>query len=637
MLKSYKMAFVDVSVRPSHPVARAKLRNSSSVFIRLFFFARSVTDRLLPVSIKLWGKIMSQTIEFDKTSSGAQPLASIGNKSMKWVKAKLVSHKRLVIALCAVGLMAFAGFYFWGNRASAAVYLTAKVEKGNLRNTVTATGTLQAVTTVQVGSQASGTISALYADFNSTVKKGQVIAQLDPSTMQAQVEQARANLNQAKAGLEQARAGLSGSRAGVADAEARALAATSTTQNQQAGVSSAQANVAVMKAQMDDAGSFLKQQESLAASGVIARRDVETAQTSYTTAEARYQQAVAQMNQAVLSEKSAAGAGVTQSRAQVQQAQAQTQNSQAGIQNAQAQVQQAEAALSLAEINLTHTTITSPIDGVVVSRNVDVGQTVAASLSAPTLFTIANDLTQMQVIANIDQADIGLVEQAKGVKFTVDAFPSDEFKGDIKQLRLNPVNAQNVVTYNVVIDVGNPEKKLKPGMTANLTVTIDERNDVIKVPNAALRFTPQTSSTQSTRSGNGGSGQGTRRQSGTANTNKSDGNNTAGQSGTQPGGTSGSNFAPSTAPVLEGQTRRVWVLGADGQPQPRRIKVGLSDGASTEVVEGDLKEGEVVITGQNISAASSSQSSSQNSSQTAPGFGGAPRTGGGGGGAVRRQ
>ena len=221
------------------------------------------------------------------------------------------------------------------------------------------------------------------------------------------------------------------------------------------------------------------------------KREVDIATTSYKTAEARYNQAVAQLNQAVLSEQSASSAGIAQSQAQVQQSQAQVQQSQAQVEQAKAQVQQAEAALRLAEVNLAHTTITSPIDGVVVSRDVNVGQTVAASLSAPTLFTIANDLTQMQVIANIDQADIGLVEQAKSVKFTVDAFPGKDFDGSIQQMRLNPVNVQNVVTYNVVIDVSNPEQKLKPGMTANLIVTIDERNNVLKVPNSALRFTPQ--------------------------------------------------------------------------------------------------------------------------------------------------
>src|SRR5881275_1769194 len=196
----------------------------------------------------------------------------------------------------------------------------------------------------------------------------------------------------------------------------------------------------------------------------------------------------------------AAGSGIASSQAQVQQSQAQVQQSQASVSSAEAQVQQAQAALQLAEVNLAHTTITSPIDGVVVSRDVNVGQTVAASLSAPTLFTIANDLTKMQLIANIDQADIGLVENAKTVKFAVDAFPGKDFDGKIEQMRLNPQNVQNVVTYNVVIDVDNPDQKLKPGMTANLTITIDERNSVLKVPNAALRFTPQDASGQ--RNGN---------------------------------------------------------------------------------------------------------------------------------------
>jgi HlyD family secretion protein len=259
---------------------------------------------------------------------------------------------------------------------------------------------------------------------------------------------------------------------------------------------------------------------------------------------------------------------------------------------------------------------------------------VAASLSAPTLFTIANDLTQMQVIANIDQADIGLVEQAKSASFTVDAFPGEEFKGTIQQMRLNPQNVQNVVTYNVVIDVSNPKQKLKPGMTANLTITIDERNNVLKVPNAALRFTPQATTggqaaTTQGRNGNAsgqGSRQGARQQS--ANANNASAANGASDNGTQAGGSTETRIASPTSPVLEGQMRRVWVLGQDGKPQSRQIKVGLTDGASTEVVEGNLQEGETVITGQNISA----QSKPQNSNQTAaPGFGGAPRGGGAGG------
>jgi HlyD family secretion protein len=293
-------------------------------------------------------------------------------------------------------------------------------------------------------------------------------------------------------------------------------------------------------------------------------------------------------------------------------------------------------------VNLSHTTITSPIDGIVVSRDVNVGQTVAASLSAPTLFTIANDLTQMQVIANIDQADIGLVEQAKSVKFSVDAFPGKEFDGQIQEMRLNPTNVQNVVTYNVVINVNNPEQTLKPGMTANLTITIDERNNVLKVPNSALRFRPQNANGQSGYSGGGGQGQGQGRRSqqggGQQGGNAAGGNGGGQQGGNAAGGNGGgqqaggnggndSNFAPASAPVLPGQTRIVWVLGQDGKPQPRRIKVGLSDGASTEVVEGNLNEGDMVITGQTVSGSGAASSTQQN---RPPGFGNAPRGGGGG-------
>lgn len=513
-----------------------------------------------------------------------------------------------------------AAYFYWGNQTSTTQYMTARVERGNLRNTVTATGTLQAVTTVQVGSQVSGTISALYVDFNSAVHKGQIVAQLDPAVFKAQVDQASANLQQAIASLRLSRAAVVNSRAGVSDAQARELAAKSTAQNTKAGVSGAQANLAVLKAQQDDALSYLKQQESLLKSGVIGQRDYDVAQTAYLSAKARYDQAAAQLNQAILSEQSSSGAGIAQSQAQVEQSQAQVQQSQAQVQQAQAQVQQAEAALRLAEVNLGHTTITSPIDGIVVSRDVNVGQTVAASLSAPTLFTIAKDLTQMQVIANIDQADIGLVEQAKSVKFSVDAFPGRDFDGKIQQMRLNPQNVQNVVTYNVVIDVSNPEQKLKPGMTANLTITIDERNNVLKVPNAALRFVPQDATGQktNTNAGDGNSnGQG-RRQQQNGSANSATSNSSSPQGSDREG-----RFAPPTAPVLAGQTRLVWVLGADGKPQSRRIKVGLTDGVSTEIVEGNLQEGEMVITGQTLSSSSKSQSSPTPTSV----LGGAPRTG----------
>ena len=548
-----------------------------------------------------------------------------GNTWSAWLKqiwAKLLlGKKKLLLGGGFMAAVVLAGFYFWNDDSSTPQYMTARVERGNLRNTVTATGALQAVTTVQVGSQASGTISALYADFNSTVKKGQVVAQLDPSTAKAQVDQASANLQNARASLANARAAVVNAQAGVRDAQAKGLAATSTVQNNQAGVSGAEANVAVLKAQQDDAMSLLKQQESLLKAGVIAQRDYDIAVTAYKTAEARYNQAVSQLNQAKSSEQSSSTAGIAQSQAAIEQSKAQVQQAQAQVGQAQAQVQQAEAALSVAQVNLSHTTITSPIDGVVVSRDVNVGQTVAASLSAPTLFTIANDLTQMQVIANIDQADIGLVEQAKSVRFSVDAFPGKDFDGKIEQMRLNPVNVQNVVTYNVVIDVDNPDQKLKPGMTANLTITIDERNNVLKVPNSALRFTPQDATRQRTGAGAGqgqGQGQGRRQQQ------QQQGDNAAGNGGEN-------RFAPASAPVLPGQVRVVWVMGQNSKPERRRITVGLSDGSATEVVDGELKEGDMVITGQQISGASRTG----NTQSTPPGFGNAPRTGGGGGGPRR--
>lgn len=534
---------------------------------------------------------------------------------LKSIKSKLLRKKIVFPLIGALVLVSVAGYFFWGSSSSAAEYMTAKVEKGNLKNQVSATGTLQAVTTVQVGSQASGTISALYVDFNSTVKKGQVIAQLDPSSLQAQVDQSRANLNQVQAGLQVARANL-------VDAQARVSAAKSTAQGQSMGVSGAQANLAVLKAELDDAQSFLRQQESLAASGVVAQRDLDIAKTGYKTAQARYQQAQTQVDQARVSEQSSSGSGVQQAQAAVQQAQAQ-------VLQSQAQVQQAEASLKQAELNMSHTTIVSPIDGVVVSRDVNVGQTVAASLSAPTLFTIANDLTQMQVIANIDQADIGMVEKAERAEFTVDAFPGDSFKGTIKQMRLNPQNVSNVVTYNVVIDVENPDQKLKPGMTTNLTFTIAERNNVLKVPNAALRFMPQDAQQRRSSGSGTGNGQGRGQRAQQQQQSNTDGNagnaDNAGNEQRQR-----ANITPSSAAVMEGQTRIVWVMGQNSKPERRRIKIGISDGTSTEVLEGDLKEGDTIIIGQSVSGSTSGSGSSQGNRQTtAPGFGGGQNRGGG--------
>lgn len=539
------------------------------------------------------------------------------------MKLKL-NGKKIIAAVIVLAVVGGAGWYFWGNReAGAEEYMTAKVERGDIRNSVFATGTLQAVTTVQVGSQVSGVISALYADFNTNVKKGQVVAQLDPSILQAQVASSRANLEQARASL--------------ADAQARVLAAKANILNQQAGVSGANANLGALKAQLDDAVSLLKRQEALAAGGIVPERDLESARTNVKSAEARYNQAAAQVQQARASENSSSTAGIAQAEAQVKQA--------------QAQVKQTEAAVKLAEVNLSNTTITSPINGVVVSRNVDVGQTVAASLSAPTLFTIANDLTQMQVIANIDQADIGVINQNNTVSFTVDAYTGRKFEGTIKEIRLSPQNVQNVITYNVVINVQNPDLKLMPGMTTNLTFGVAERKAALRLPNAALRFTPKDMTPEKIREimrsqrggqgGQGGQGQEPQAQAGGGNTSqpRAEGQ-TGGQAqgqrpqtagGGQRSGGEGRGAGASSAPV-EGQWRLVWVQGPDKKAQPRRVKLGITDGTATEVVEGNLQEGDLVIVGQKIAGAASTTSTRP------PGFGGTmggPGGGGPGGGGRR--
>ncbi|MEK7830105.1 MAG: efflux RND transporter periplasmic adaptor subunit, partial [Acidobacteriota bacterium] len=435
------------------------------------------------------------------------------------------------------------------------------------------------------------------------------------------------------------RANVEQARASAADAQAKLLGAKSNVQNLQAGVSSANANLAALKAQLDDTASLLKRQETLAAGGIIPERDLESARTNYKAAEARYKQASAQVDQARSSEQSSSTAGLAGAEAQVKQT--------------QAQVKQAEASLKLAEVNLSHTTITSPIDGVVVSRNVDVGQTVAASLSAPTLFTIANDLTQMQVIANIDQADIGAINQDNKVSFTVDAYTGRRFEGAIKEIRLSPQNVQNVVTYNVVINVQNPDLKLLPGMTSNLTFAVAERKGVIKVPNSALRFSPKDMTPEKIReimrslrgddqaqSGDKSPENKPGAQPGQpASKSESGGRQGRSQQGQQgqpaaaaaaqqaQSGDSGarSRGGAASATPVEGQWRLVWVLGADNKPQPRRVKLGITDGTATEVADGGLQEGDTIIVGQKVSGTAATTTGTR-----APGFGGAPFGGGGG-------
>jgi HlyD family secretion protein len=496
-------------------------------------------------------------------------------------------------------------------------YFTAAVTEGPIRNTVSATGVLQTVVTVQVGSQVSGQIQALYADFNSVVHRGQLLAKLDPRNFQSQLDNAQASLGAVKANLQRVESDL---------------------KVQQANLDSAKANLDAARVARDNAEVILKRYKELSSSGVLAQNDLDTAQATYDGAVARYNQAAA---------------SITQNEAQLISGKAQ-------IQQARAQVAQAEADLDRSKINLEYCDIYSPVDGVVVSRSVDVGQTVAASLQAPTLFIIANDLTKMQVNASIDEADIGKISPTVETTFTVDAYPNDNFTGRVAEIRLNPQTVQNVVTYSVIINVDNPDLKLKPGMTANISMVVDQRDKVLKIPNAALRYLPPEMTRDKMmallRTGGGPGGKpeagapaGTKTAQGAASprSTTTGGGAPAAAASAKKGGWSGRapQGAPATARAIgpAGSSRAgavaatehmpvgpdpgasilapgqdwdpndkiqfpaprnhrvrpaiIWVLGADGKPAYRKVLLGITDGISTQLVKGELKAGDKVIIG----------------------------------------
>lgn len=351
-----------------------------------------------------------------------------------------------LISLSAV-VPVIALFAVFGGGDNKVEYRTEAAARGDMRAAVTASGTVNPVTTVQVGTQVSGTLKSLYADFNSRVKKGQIIAQIDPEMFEAQVEQARANASKADAALR-------------------------------------------------DTDRTLKRNHELHAKNLIARSELDSAETNFDSAKA--------------------------------------------------QVEQARAALRVAETNLRYTRILSPVDGIVISRNVDVGQTVAASFQTPTLFTIAQDLTKMQINTSVAEADIGSIRVGLDVEFTVDAYPETTFEGKVWQKRQAPITVQNVVTYDVVIQVRNRELKLMPGMTANVSIIVAEKDDALRVPNAALRFRPAERGTEKASGGGEKKGHG------------------------------------------------IWVL-ENGRPKRVAVTLGISDGNFTEVLSGDLKEGQPLI------------------------------------------
>lgn len=449
-------------------------------------------------------------------------------------------------------------------RGKEATWRTEPLQRGVVRAQVSATGNLKAVTTVQVGSQVSGTIAALNADFNDQVKKGQVLAQLDPTFLRAQVAQNRADLERSQ--------------------------------------------VQVRQAERDSMRIF-----TLGAQGLASQSEQDAAQTA--------------------------------------------------LDAARASEQSARAGLDRADTNLRYATILSPIDGVVISRNVDVGQTVAASLSAPTLFTIANDLTRMQLEAAVDEADIGTIRDGQPATFTVDSYPDLSFTGTVDQVRLQPETIQNVVTYTVVILVDNPELKLLPGMTANVTILVNQADSVLRVPNAALRFRPPGAASgaggagggdgahgqagdDTRRAGSGGSpggaGGGTGRVGGMSGGTAGMGGAGGGRGGPQgmrggpggmpgmsgaPGSMSGMRGEPGGGPGMDGGDREqrrgsfgeVYVLNGN-HPRPVRLRTGITDGSFTAAYSDSLKEGDLLVIGADRSGGGEGQSGTVN--PFAPRFGG---------------
>src|SRR5262245_14332898 len=469
----------------------------------------------------------------------------------------LFRRKSTYLVLVLVIFAAVLGLFFRRQKTSSNEYFTAQVDSGPLRNVVNATGVVQTVVTVQVGSQVSGQVEELYADFNSVVKRGQLLAKLDPRNFQAQVENAEASVAAARARV----------RSGEADQK-----------TQVANVQSAKANLEAARVAKENTAILFQRASELNKSGVASQNDYDNAKANADSAEAKFQQA----------------------QAAVAQVEAQSNASAAQLEQVKAQLQQADADLERAKLNLEYCNIYSPVDGVVISRNIDVGQTIAASLQSPTLFTIANDLTRMQVNANIDEADIGNISDQASVRFTVDAYPNDMFRGRISEIRLNPQTVQNVVTYSVILSIDNPEMKLKPGMTANITITVDQRNNVLKVPNAALRYTPPGVRREELMPERGASAALSDTESG----------ETA-QAPPKNGGAAPIQLAPGqkwdpsqkikfAAPKRTMQRPGVvFVLDALQKPQPRKALLGITDGSATEVISGEIQSGDMVIIGDN--------------------------------------
>jgi HlyD family secretion protein len=367
-----------------------------------------------------------------------------------------------VLAAAILIVLGIAAIFLKVHGSGKTTYITAKLDRGDIESTVTTTGNLNAVITVQVGSQVSGNIIALYADFNTKVRKGQLVAEIDPAPFKAVVDQAVATLNAVKAAVVTAQAALAQSQSNLASA--------------QANVVSQKANLVKAKSAVDLAKVENDRRQVMVKSGATSQEDADTSQANYDQAVASVDAGQAAINAAQAS-ADAAQKGVEVARTQLDQA--------------VAVVAEDKASLAQAQLNLDHTRILAPVDGTVESRSMDVGQTVAASFQAPVIFLIAQDLTKMQVDTNVDESDVGRIQLDQQATFTVDAWPGRTFRGHVAQIREAPINVSNVITYDVVIQVSNEDLKLFPGMTANVTVFVGRASNALRLPKAALRYRPR--------------------------------------------------------------------------------------------------------------------------------------------------
>ena len=510
------------------------------------------------------------------------------------------------------------GIFFWNEKGSThAEYRLEEVKRGNIKKSVSASGELNAVVTVEVGSEISGQVSEILVDFNSKVKADQIIARIDPEGFIARVKQAEAELAVAKALVATRKAGIFQAIANIANAKAVLATANSD-------VSRSMVTSKDLKQEFD-------RKAVLREKGVVAKSMLDKARAAW---------------QASAAQLAGTKSQLTAQRSNVEARKAQLEIARAEVLHANAQVEQKIAALNIAQVNFKNTFIRSPVDGIVIGRNVDIGQTVAASLQAPVLFTIAQDLRKMQVETNIDEADIGQIQSGQLATFSVDAFSSREFKGNIRQIRKKPQTVQNVVTYTVVIAAENPELKLLPGMTANVQVHVSNRENVLKLPNRSLRFQPsgvKEKSLAAPRAGQSGGrpNMATRRAQAQARMKKmikvvglSDEQKqkvnefsrglrqrirSLAQAGRGPG------FRETIKKLRQENSKRIMTILNPGQklkykklltsrrlnpavparvwvlekhiPKAVNVMIGVGDGNTTELVSGEIKEGQKVITG----------------------------------------